>query len=77
MKRYALELNGLYWELRDEESKLVLLRSSNKIAAISKATELGLETGGTLNVYKKNGQWDETRNFDRMRRKMPRSKAQT
>ena len=74
MKRYALELNGLYWELKDEDTNQILLRSSNKIVAIRKSTLWGLGTGGRLNIYKKNGEWDESRNFDRMRKRLPKSR---
>ncbi len=63
MKRYALDRIGLYWELKDEDTHEVLLRSSSKQAAILKATEVGLQTGGRLNIFKKNGAWDTSRHF--------------
>ncbi|MES2466386.1 MAG: hypothetical protein V4675_03705 [Verrucomicrobiota bacterium] len=67
MKRYSLDRKGLYWELKDEDTSEVLVRSSSKQAAILKATELGLQTGGRLNIFKKNGAWERSRHFERGR----------
>jgi hypothetical protein len=67
MKRYALDRIGLYWELRDEDTGDVLVRSSSKQAAILKATEVGLQTGGRLNIFRKNGAWERSRYFERGR----------
>ena len=53
MKRYALDRIGLYWEMKDEDTSEVLVRSSSKQAAILKATEVGIQTGGRLNIFKK------------------------
>jgi len=67
MKRYSLDRNGLYWELKDEDTCQVLVRSSSKQAAILKAMALGRETGGRLNIFKKSGEWESSRNFERAR----------
>ena len=67
MKRYALDRIGLYWEMKDEDTSEVLVRSSSKQAAILKATEVGIQTGGRLNIFKKNGAWECSRHFERGR----------
>ena len=53
MKYYALDRNGHYWELIDEDTSRVLVLSTTKQAAIRKASELGVQTGGRLNIFKK------------------------
>ncbi len=68
MKRYALDRIGMYWELKDEDTSEVLVRSSSKQAALVKAMALGRETGGRLNIFKKSGEWESSRNFERARR---------
>ncbi len=77
MKRYALDRNGLYWELKDEDTSEVLVRSSSKKAAILKAMALGRETGGRLNIFKKSGEWESSRNFERARRTNMQEKPRT
>ncbi len=63
MKRYALDRIGMYWELKDEDTSEVLVRSSSKQAALVKAMALGRETGGRLNIFKKSGEWESSRRF--------------
>jgi hypothetical protein len=65
MKYYALDRIGLYWELIDEDTSEVLVRSSSKQAALLQANELGRQTGGRLNIFKRNGEWESSRNFER------------
>ncbi len=65
MKYYALDRIGLYWELIDEDTSEVLVRSSSKQAALIQACEVGRQTGGRLNIFKRNGEWESSRNFER------------
>ena len=75
MKYYALDRIGLYCELLDEDTSEVLVRSSSKQAALLQACELGRQTGGRLNIFKRNGEWESSRNFERGHQIRAREKA--
>ena len=66
MKVYRLEFHRpprSNWFLLDEETQKEIFHYTSKAVALRKAIELGRQTGGTLKVYNRMGEFQEAKQF--------------